>query len=918
MSEELTAQQIQETQEEGSIFDVLSTPMESTTVAEANTAEEATSVEVEASMSSDQQATLRSTASLLLQRTTEELKQSVMSQLGGLDSAAAESAEGEGADAAALQELAAYTSSLKVQSALLASGGVEAATSVSDYHQLGFQSVSENNKAYVDHLVFSALSSQEADTDLAAKIIQGADQFDRVLALASPVDNATRSTVSVNKDFALQLDYVAEQWEEMFGDSTYDDTLVEFLSQQLLSEGGDYIVASLELAETSGQLSAIELPTSLTADDFIDSPMIVEGRDASGVWAALPQTSLTFDESGIATVSADSDYLTGFRVLLPESTPLELRQKLAGESLTFETRSVDTTALAIPLEGAAQFSALKPEVAARLLSLSGAENWIAVQALDQLTPDLNTLYDSYLKFYEKEPDTQAQQTMLSLAVSLSADPEATAKALPSVTALSAQAFESLTGIEMATDAALNDFITGLKASQLPLSSTDELLGKLSEYAWVSQSDKLLAASFDELATRVMDLQNSDMSGTKFVEEAERLGSVIRIKKFLLADEAGASDALSEDDFLNFGLTAPNDMALITGFIHSNKAELVSGEISLSQSINAFESEVTGAQAGFASLFESPLSLRSEIAVSRDDSIERLMTLASKEYSEDQSVLNELNDALLSVLAGQEKVLARLDLATVAPEYLSILDENGQRIETAESVAVRVFSEDVDSAPLALQLAPVPGLAGLWSVPVLAENAKHLEITASGFDIEELGMTTIQAHGRERLLTPEDLTLLGHEGYSEDDISMLYRVASAIELPEEAMSADQFLETYARIKPVLDSQDSELMENAEIEALWQLGASSNSEILNESYKFEFVDSPEDERLELFDSVTGASLLSSSSLEGEDSTEAAMGMLEQGVEADETKDSDQAESLAAQGARDEWSILLEQLAQQDVYS
>ena len=772
---------------------------------------------------SAQQATLRSTASLLLQRPNVELKQLVMSQFSSLGAETGGTAETE-----AMQELAAYTSSFKVQSALLASGGVEAATSVSDYHQLGFQSVNENNKAYVDHVVFSALSSQEATTDLAAKIIQGTEQLDRILALASPDENTTRSAVAVNQDSFLRLDNIAGQWEQIFGDSTYDDTLIEFLSQQLLSEGGDYIVASLELAATSGQLSAIELPSSLSASDFINFPMIVEGRDASGIWAALPQASLAFDESGVATISADSDYFTSFRLLLPESTPIELRQKLAGESLIFETRSVDRSAFASPLEGAAQFTSLKPEVAARLLSWSGAEDWTAVQALDQLTPDLHSLYNAYLRFYEKEPDVQAQQTMLSFAVSLSADPEATAAALPLVTPLSAQAFEALTGIEMATDAALNDLISGLKASHLPLVGTDELLGELSEYAWVAQSDKLLAESFDELAVRVMDLQNSDMSGTKFVEEAERLGSIIRFKKFLLADEESASNALNADDFLNIGLTAPNDMALLTRFIRSNKDEILSGQKSLSRSLDALDSEVAAAQAGFASLFDSSLTLKSEIAVSRDDSIERLMTLASTEYSEDQSVMNELNDALLGVLAGQEKVLARLDVAADAPEYLSIFDENGQRIETAESVSVRVYGAEADTAPVAIQLAPVPGLVGLWSVPSLAENAKYLEITASGFDIEELGMTTIQAYGRERLLTPEDLTLLGHEGYSEGDISTLYRVASAIELPEEAMSADEFLETYALIKPALDSQDSESMESSELHALWQWGSDSREQ------------------------------------------------------------------------------------------
>ena len=893
----------------------------------------ATSVESIADAESNSAITKALGSSLLLSSGS-DLQQLVLERLSGADSS-----ETTQETATAMRELAVYTAASKVQSALLASDGVNATTSAADYQKLGFNEITDSNKGLADLVVFKALSSGNSDMDLASAIDTAVEQFDRLLALASPAAEANRITTLVNDDVSLQLGRVAEQWDALFGDSTYDDTLVEFLSEQLLDDDGRFMLASVDLTGTPGKLTAVELPSGLSMSELPTNALQIEGRDASGKWQALPQSSMSMGANGVVTLSQNGEYFTGFRVMLSDAVAAETRQLLVGETVVFVANSVDTSAFAMPLEGLGALSTLDPVMASQLISWSAPDDWTSFQALDHIVPVFKSLSEAYTAFYGGDPDAGVQQSILRLAVSLSSANDAVL--LSSMSELTAADVQTLTGIDVVSASAVEAFVADLLEAQAEDSGIDGAIERLFMHAWRYGSEQLLLESFDELATRVVNLSNEDMNDPAFVREAERLGSVIRFKQLLDGiDGTEQAAVLESSDFEYFGVDMPSDLTRFADYLGANRTAILTGTQSMSESISAFETELLAAQVALDSLFGDSAWIEQEIDVLPDDGLERLMSLAANEYGDNETVFDDLVAAIAGVMAGRERTLARFDMTADAVEYFALVDEAGERQQTIDGVQLRGIASDGLTA-VNLDFVPVLGQPGLWSFPADANNYEQIEVVASGYAPVSMDIATVQTYGRDHTLTPEYLSLLGYEGYTTSDIPMLYKMASVAEQHSDSPSAEDVLANYTRIKPLLALQNPALEDDAQLDALWQWANGAQSRVENASYEavseyptittlnnsdthldyFEGIFDPAlYQRFELFDRSTGTSVWSlSDSLQVDAELELQAPLTNNSAVTPEQEDEHPAGTgQAIHNPNRDWSQLLDQLEQHDTFA
>ena len=767
-----------------------STPSASQTASEATTQSNA---EANAIVTVEDSTPLLFKSSLALSRELTGL----MSSLSGETDASSE--------ASLMQELAVYTAASRVRAALLAPEGSTATTSVQDYEQLGFVGVADHNRALVDTLVTQALLEGNDSVDIAAQVAESLAQFDSLRAWALQSGESERVGVTVGEDPAAQLDKIADKLDVLFADSDYDDVLVDFLTQSLLGDDDRYVFASVEVEEGSALLSAVELPVAQLGELLSAGSIVIEGRDAEGRWQQLSEVVAMEGDSGVITLESAYQGFSGFRVSAAGSVSAEVRAALAGATVWFETQTLEATAFATPLEGVEHLTALSPTLAAQLLSWSDADDWSDYHALNQVLPTFSALQEGYVAFYEGTPDATALRAMLRLSLSLAAGEDAASSALQaSAGSFAWSDVEALTGIELSSDADVDALLSELSSAYASDEGVAAVVSELHRKAWLAESEGLLDASFNELATRVFALSNDDMDDAGVLQEVARLGSVIKFKQLL----EGSEVELSVEDVAHFGLgeLAEGQLAGFTRYLATQAAAVRADETDLHDVLGAFVTEQADAQIALEALLAGPSWVEREVAINADDSLSRLLSLLSAEYGDNSAVYSGLVTAILGAVASTERTLATIAFEDGPVDYVELLDASGERLSALAGISVRCYRNADDAEGELLSLTPVADEIGRFALPAMAAGCSHIELVTTGYPEAVQQMASVRVLGQDHGLTAGHLAALGYDGFDADDIPRLYQLASVALTHNSDLAVDTLLEVYQQLKPLYDWQD----------------------------------------------------------------------------------------------------------------
>ena len=711
-------------------------------------------------------------------------------------------------EAAILRDLAVYTAASRVRSVLLAPAGT-LETTVEDYEQLGINGVSDVNRGLVDAVIKSALMSGDTAVDLGAQVASKLAQFDSLRSWALQSSETQRVSVLVGNDPAAQLDRVADKLDQLFPNSDYDDVLVDFLTQELRGEGDRYVLATLDddLTEAS-LLASVELPADTLSAVLAAGSLVIEGRDTQGRWQLLSEIVSADGESGVISLEPMYQGMTGYRLSVANDVASSVREALAGESIIFETRSIHSDVFAEPLEGVANLATLAPVLAAQLLQWSGAQEWADYQALDQVIPVFKALHDGYVDFYEGSPDAMALRAMLRLSLSLpeASDTAALSHLLSTAGAFSWSDVESLTGIELTSDAAVDALLQELSSAYASESGVAAVVSQLHKGAWLAESESLLAESFDELASQVFRLSNEDMSDQSLAAEIARLGSVIKFKQLL----DGADVVLTADDVEHFGLSglSAENIPMFTTYLSAQSSELNGDTLGLQGAVNSFVERQLQAQLALDALLEGPSWIERDVAVETDTSLSRLMTLLSAEYGENTAAFNGLVAAVLGAVSETEQVLATFSVSDGPVSQLEFLDASGDRMMASSGLSVRGFAGESDIEGELLTLTPVPGEVGRFALPTAVSSYTHFELVAEGYVGAVPTVSAVRVMGETYGLTPDHLASLGYEGLGASDIPILYKLAAAADAQADTVVVDDIVSAYEALRPVLGWQNGQ--------------------------------------------------------------------------------------------------------------
>jgi hypothetical protein len=709
------------------------------------------------------------------------------------------------AEADLMRELAVYTAASRVRAALLAPMDSSATTSVHDYEQLGFVGVTAHNRELVDSLVADALSDGDTMLDMIAHVSDRLAQFESLRAWALQGGEGEQISVVVGEDPASQLNKIADKLDALFTDSDYDDVMVDFLTAAMLGNDDRYVFASMDVPSGSALLSAVELPISQLSELLSAGSILIEGRDAEGRWQPLSEVVAVEGDSGVIALDASYQGFSGFRVSASNTVSAELRGALVGTTVSFETRVLETETLASPLQGVEHLAALSPALAAQLLSWSGADTWSDYAALNQVLPTFNALQAGYVSFYEGTPDADALRSMLRLSLSLaSVDGGASSTLQVSAGDFGWSDIEALTGIELGSDTEVAALLSELSAAYAGDEGVEAVVSVLHRKAWLAESEGLLDASFNELASRIFALSNDDMDDAGVLQEVARLGSVIKFKQLL----DGTDVALTVEDVTHFGLgdLAETQLASFARYVSTQSAALHANERDLHDVFEAFDSHYTEAQLALDGLLSGPSWVEREVSLTDDDSLSRLMTLLSTEYGDNQAVYSGLVTAILGAVAGTERTLATIGLDEGPVDYVSFLDASGEPLSSLSGVSVRCYrsAEDVEGELLSLTADTVE--AGRFVLPSAAMDCSHIELVTTGYPASVQQLASIRVMGVEHGLSASHLDALGYEGFDADDIPRLYQLASVGLMHNSDLAVDELLAVYQQLKPLYDWQD----------------------------------------------------------------------------------------------------------------
>ena len=707
-------------------------------------------------------------------------------------------------EASLMQELTVYTAASRARAALLAPEGSTATTSVQDYEQLGFVGVADHNRALVDTLVTQALLEGDDSVDIVAQVSESLAQFESLRAWALQSGESERVGVTVGEDPAAQLDKIADKLDVLFADSDYDDVLVDFLTQSMLGDEDRYVFASVEVEDGSALLSAVELPVAQLGELLSAGSIVIEGRDAEGRWQRLSEVVAIEGDSGVITLESAYQGFSGFRVSAAGAVSPDVRAALTGATVWFETQTLEATAFATPLEGVEHLTALSPSLAAQLLSWSDADDWSDYHALNQVLPTFSALQEGYVAFYEGTPDATVLRAMLRLSLSLAAGDDAASSALQaSAGSFTWSDVEALTGIELGSDADVDALLSELSSAYVSDEGVAAVVSELHRKAWLAESEGLLDASFNELATRVFALSNDDMDDAGVLQEVARLGSVIKFKQLL----EGSEVELSVEDVAHFGLgeLAEGQLAGFTRYL-ATKASAVRSDETVNDVLSAFVTERADAQIALDTLMAGPNWVEREVAINTDDSLSRLLSLLSAEYGDNSAVYSGLVTAILGAVSSTERTLATIAVDDGPVDYVELLDASGERLGALTEISVRCYRNAEDAKGELLVLESVADEAGRFALSSIAKDYSHIELVTTDYPQAVQQLASVRVMGEEHNLTAAHLSSLGYDGFEADDIPRLYQLASVAMTQNSDVTVDTILNVYQQLKPLHDWQD----------------------------------------------------------------------------------------------------------------
>ena len=127
----------------------------------------------------------------------------------------------------------------------------------------------------------------------------------------------------------------------------------------------------------------------------------------------------------------------------------------------------------------------------------------------------------------------------------------------------------------------------------------------------------------------------------------------------------------------------------------------------------------------------------------------------------------------------------------------------------------------------LEFSPVLGQPGLWSFPDEINNFEKIEVIASDYTPLLKDNFTVEIYARDHILKPEHLSLLGYDGFTAQDIPMLYKLASLAEQVSDAPSITDILANYSRTESFAAFDNTTPGNDNDNQRFWQW-AKSNSD------------------------------------------------------------------------------------------